>query len=57
MTFEQAVAELVAKHPKADVSPSVKRGKAATRAAKVDFKQDKAGMYAGRDTDGTQVLV
>ncbi len=57
MTFVEAVAELMAKHPKADVSPSVKRGKAATRAARVDFKKDKGGMYAGRDADGTEVLV
>lgn len=57
MTFEEAVAELVTKYPKADVSPSVKRGKAATRAAKVDFKKDRGGMYGGRDTDGTEVLV
>ena len=57
MTFEEAVAELVAKHPKADVSPSVKRGKAASRSVRVDFQKDKAGMYAGRDADGTEVLV
>lgn len=57
MTFLEAVAELMAKHPEADVSPSVKRGKAASRAARVDFKKDKRGVYAGRDTDGTEVLV
>lgn len=57
MTFAEAVAELQAKHPKADLSPSVKRGKAATRAAQVDFKKDKGGVYAARDTDGTEVLV
>jgi hypothetical protein len=57
MTFEEVLAELRAKHPKADLSPSVKRGKAATRAARVDFKKDKGGVYAGRDADGTEVLV
>lgn len=57
MTFVEAVAELMAKHPKADVSPSVKKGSAAARAARVDFKKDKGGMYAGRDADGTEVMV
>ena len=57
MTFSEAVAELRAKHPKADLSPSVKRGKAFSRAVRVDFKKDKGGVYAGRDTDGTEVLV
>lgn len=56
MTFTEAVAELWAKHPKAELSPSVKRGSAFTRAARVDFKKDR-GLYAGRDTDGTEVLV
>jgi hypothetical protein len=31
MTFVEAVTELCAKHPKADLSPSVKRGNAFTR--------------------------
>lgn len=57
MRFEETLAELRAKHPKADLSPSVQRGKAATRAARVDFKKDKGGLYVGRDTDGTEVLV
>ncbi len=57
MTFTEAVAELWAKHPKAELSPSVKRGKAFTRAARVDFKKDKSGVYVGRDTDETEVLV
>jgi hypothetical protein len=57
MTFGEALAELCAKHPKAELSPSVKHGKAFTRAARVDFKKDKGGMYVGRDTDGTEVLV
>ncbi|OWK35211.1 hypothetical protein [Fimbriiglobus ruber] len=56
MTFTEAVAELWAKHPKAELSPSVKRGKAFARAARVDFKVEK-GVYVGRDTDGTEVLV
>ena len=57
MTFAEAVAELWAKHPKADLSPSVKRGKAFTRAARVDFKKDRGGVYVRRDADGTEVLV
>jgi hypothetical protein len=57
MTFTEAVTELWAKHPKAELSPSVKDGKAFTRAARLDFKKDKGGVYAGRDTDGTKVLV
>jgi hypothetical protein len=56
MTFGEAVAELRAKYPKADLSPSVKHGKAFTRAAHVDFQKDK-GVYVGRDADGTEVLV
>ena len=57
MTFAEAVAELWAKHPKADLSPSVKHGPAFTRAARVSFKLDKGGVYAGKDADGTEVLV
>lgn len=57
MTFAEAVAELWAKHPKADLSPSVKRGKAFSRAARIDFKKDKGGVYSGKDADGTEVLV
>jgi hypothetical protein len=57
MTFGEALAELRARHPKADLSPSVQRGSAAQRAARVDFKKGKGGVYAGRDTDGTEVLV
>jgi hypothetical protein len=57
MTFAEAVAELWAKHPKAELSPSVKRGTAFTRAARIDFKPDKGGLFAGTDADGTEVLV
>lgn len=57
MTFAEAVAELWAKHPKAELSPSVKRGTAFTRGARLDFKKDKGGVYVGRDADGTEVLV
>lgn len=57
MTFTEAVTELWAKYPKAELSPSVKRGRAFTRAARVDFPKDKGGVYVGRDTDGTEVLV
>lgn len=57
MTFAEAVAEVWAKHPKAELSPSVKRGTAFTRAARVTFKLDKGGMYSGKDADGTEVLL
>lgn len=57
MTFAEAVAELWAKHPKAELSPSVRRGTAFRRAARVTFKQGKDGMYSGRDADGTEVLL
>ena len=57
MTFAGAVAELWAKHPKAELSPSVKRGTAFTRAARVTFKAGKGGVYAGKDADGTEVLL
>ena len=57
MTFAEAVAELWGKHPKAELSPSVKHGTAFSRAARIKFKRDKGGMYSGRDTDGTEVLV
>ena len=57
MTFTKAVAALWAKHPKADLSPSVKRGTAFERAARVKFKAGKGGVYAGKDADGTEVLV
>jgi hypothetical protein len=57
MTFAGAVAELWARHPKAELSPSVKRGTAFVRAARVTFKPDKGGVYSGKDTDGTEVLV
>ncbi|MFO0851812.1 MAG: hypothetical protein U0871_25090 [Gemmataceae bacterium] len=57
MTFADAVAELWARHPKADLSPSVRGGPAFARAARVAFKKDKGGMYVGRDADGTEVLV
>ena len=56
MTFVEVLTELQAKHPKADMSPSVKRGKAASRALRVDFKKAK-GVYVGHDADGTEVLV
>lgn len=57
MTFAEALAELQTKHPKADMSPSTKRGSAASRAVRVDFKKDKGGLYVGHDADGTEVLV
>jgi len=57
MTFVEVLGALKAKHPKADLSPSVKHGKAANRAARVDFKKDRGGMYIACDADGTEVLV
>jgi hypothetical protein len=57
MTFAEAVEKLWAKHPKAELSPSVKSGTAFNRAARVVFSPDKGGMYSGRDADGTEVLV
>lgn len=57
MRFEEAVAELRAKYPKADLSPSILRGDGVSRAARVDFKRGKGWMYAGQDADGTEVLV
>lgn len=57
MTFVEVLVELQGKHPKADMSPSVKRGSAAGRAVRIDFKKGKGGVYAGRDADGTEVLV
>ncbi|QEL18092.1 hypothetical protein [Limnoglobus roseus] len=57
MKFEEAVAELQAKYPKADLSPSVKHGNGFKRATRVDFKKGKGWMYTGQDGDGTEVLV
>ena len=57
MTFVEAMAALKTKHPKAELSPSVRMGSAANRAAQVRFKKDKGGLYAGRDADGTEVMV
>jgi hypothetical protein len=51
------VTELKAKHPDADLSPSATRGECFNRAARLDFKRDKGGMYSSRDKDGTEVLV
>lgn len=57
MTFEQAVAELRNRHPKAELSLAAKHGEEARRAAGLRFKRDRGGVYAGRDADGTEVLV
>ena len=57
MTFAETVAELRAKFPNADLSPSATQGPCFNRANRVGFKKDKGGMYSGRDTDGTEVLV
>ncbi len=57
MTFVEAVAELMAKFPDAEMSPAAKHGKTLHRAARVEFKKDKGGMFSGRDADGTEVLV
>lgn len=57
MTYRQAVGELKAKFPKADMSPAVMFGESVRRAANVTFAKHKGGVYAGKDTDGTEVLV
>lgn len=57
MTFVEVVAELRAKHPKAEMSPSVLVGTCRERAERVNFTRGKGGVYAGRDADGTEVLV
>lgn len=57
MKFEEAVAELRAKYPKADLSPSVRRGTGFDRATRLTFARGKGGLYAGHDADGTEVLV
>lgn len=57
MKFAEVIAELRAKHPKADLSPSVQRGSAFDRAEKVEFKKGKGGVYEATDADGTEVLV
>ena len=57
MTFEEAVAELKGKFPKAAMSPSAMVGQSVRRAAGLRFKKDRGGMFAGLDADGTEVLV
>jgi hypothetical protein len=57
MTFEEAVAELKVKFPKAGMSPSATCGQSVQRATGLRFKKDRGGMFAGVDGDGTEVLV
>lgn len=57
MTFRQAVAELRAKHPGADMTPEATHGKAYDRALRLDFTKGRGGIYAGKDHDGVEVLV
>jgi hypothetical protein len=57
MTYREAVGELKAKFPKADMSPSVMFGESIRRAANVTFSRHKGGVYAGKDADGMEVLV
>lgn len=57
MTFREALAELRAKHPKADLSPSVVRGACSERAAGIDFPEGRGGVYAGTAGDGGEVLI
>lgn len=57
MSFDESVAELRAKFPKADLSPSVVRGDCYNRAVGLDFKRGKGGVYAAVAADGTEVLV
>ncbi len=57
MTFSDAVAELMGKFPDAGLSPSAARGRGVERAAGLSFKKDRGGVFAGKDADGTEVLV
>lgn len=57
MTYREAVGELKAKFPKADLSPTVMFGESVRRAANVTFSKYKGGVYAGKDADGMEVLV
>ncbi|HVK12704.1 MAG TPA: hypothetical protein VM597_28395 [Gemmataceae bacterium] len=57
MTFREAVAELRAKHPKADLSPAVVRGECSERAAGTAFTKGRGGVYAGKTANGTEVLI
>ncbi|QEL18889.1 hypothetical protein [Limnoglobus roseus] len=57
MRFQEAVAELRAKFPNAALSPSVVQGESVNRAVRIDFKKGKNWMFAGRDGDGTEVMV
>jgi hypothetical protein len=57
MTFKEAVAELKAKHRRAELGLSVKSGECFKRAIGIDFLKGRGGMYAGRDADETEVLV
>lgn len=57
MTYREAVGELKAKFPKADMSPTVMFGESVRRAANVTFSRHKGGVYAGKAADGMEVLV
>jgi hypothetical protein len=57
MTYKEAVAELRARFPKADVSVGAMHGEYVRRAETVTFAKHKGGVYAGKDRDGTEVLV
>jgi hypothetical protein len=57
MTFREALAELRAKHPKADLSPSVVGGECSDRAAGIDFTKGRGGVYAGQARTGGEVLL
>lgn len=57
MTFREALAELRAKYPKADLSPAVVRGECSARAAGIDFVKGRGGIYAGTDGTGREVLI
>jgi hypothetical protein len=57
MTFQEAVAELRARYKKAGLSPSVVRGECFSRAGRIDFQKGRGWTYAGKDADGTEVVV
>lgn len=57
MTFEEVVAELQGKFPKAKMSLAAAHGEGSKRATGLKFKRDKGGIFSGKAADGTEILV
>jgi hypothetical protein len=57
MAFQQVIAELRARYPRAVLGPTAMRGECFARAGGIEFKQSKGGMYKGRADDGHEVVV